>query len=355
MTSDEDDFSDNEHFRETRSSSENAHDTTASGLSVSGKLRRQFALSLFLQNPKDNAVCSPVSALMPLGKLVLGAEGATSKELLAAIGVNKISEAKKHFKTLISELRLISGVTLNICSGIYLNKEHKLMSKFEKDAKSTFGTDVEKVDFNDPKRAVKKINAWVYKHTNHKIKNILKPTDVSPSTSVVLVNGIYFSIVAIPYKDNNKVSFVVVLPKSKTPSSLTLLLKELKRAPDMLKNAMNEMKYQSLTLSIPKFKIETKFDLNVQYRNIGLNSMFHEGIKKMVEGRELFVSKAVQSAMIEVNERGTMAAAASAVDVNFLNAVISKKEVTADHPFLFTLVAKNQQLFTGIFTGSRHH
>lgn len=29
---------------------------------------------------------------MPLGKLVLGAEGATSKELFAAIGVNKISE-----------------------------------------------------------------------------------------------------------------------------------------------------------------------------------------------------------------------------------------------------------------------
>lgn len=39
--------------------------------------------------------------------------------------------------------------------------------------------------------------------------------------------------------------------------------------------------------------------------------MFHEGIKKMVQGRELFVSKAVQSAMIEVNECGTTAAAAS--------------------------------------------
>lgn len=80
----------------------------------------------------------------------------------------------------------------------------------------------------------------------------------------------HFQIVAIPYKDNNKVSFVVVLPKSKTPSSLTLLLKELERAPDLLKNAMKEMKSQSLTLSIPKFKIETKFDLSAQYRNVSL-------------------------------------------------------------------------------------
>lgn len=47
------------------------------------------------------------------------------------------------------------------------------------------------------------------------------------------------------------------------------------------------------------------------YFQIGLNSMFHKGLTKIVNGKELFVTKAVQAALIEVCERGTVAAAAS--------------------------------------------
>lgn len=78
----------------------------------------------------------------------------------------------------------------------------------------------------------------------------------------------YFQVVAIPYTGNSKLSFVIVLPKSKSSTSLTVLLKGLKTAPDLLKSAMKKMKSQSLVLSIPKFKIEKRFDLSVQYRNV---------------------------------------------------------------------------------------
>ncbi|XP_026328402.1 antichymotrypsin-2-like isoform X2 [Hyposmocoma kahamanoa] len=390
-------WSNDKHYWETSGSSDdNSGDTDVKDLSFSGKLRRQLAFSLFLQSPGENAICSPISALMPLGKLALGAEGTTLKELLAAIGVKKVSEVKQQFKKMIGEFRNTAGADISVCSGVYVNENIKLKSEFRNNVQSVFDTDVERVDFRNPKRAADKINAWVMKHTNNKIDHLLDATDISPSTSVILVNTVYFSakwlypfdnakdrsfygtngeedipmmncennfkyydssslnaeVVAIPYKGNSKLSFVIVLPKSKSSTSLTLLLKGLKTAPDLLKDAMKKMKSQSLVLSIPKFKIEKRFDLSVQYRNIGLNSMFHKGLTKIAEGQDLFVSRAIQSALINVHEFGTTAAAASVV-MNFgASAPSKKKKVVADHPFLFTIVVKNQQLFTGIFTSS---
>lgn len=44
---------------------------------------------------------------------------------------------------------------------------------------------------------------------------------------------------------------------------------------------------------------------------IGLKSMFNEGFKNIVDGKDLYVSKAIQAALIEVDENGTMAAAST--------------------------------------------
>lgn len=85
----------------------------------------------------------------------------------------------------------------------------------------------------------------------------------------------YLQIVAIPYAGQNKISLVVVIPKSKSSSSLTVMMKEIKVAPDLLKNAIKKMKLQTLFLTIPKFKIETKFDLNDQYRNVSQRKILY--------------------------------------------------------------------------------
>lgn len=84
----------------------------------------------------------------------------------------------------------------------------------------------------------------------------------------------YLQLVAIPYEGENEISFVIVLPKSKSSKSLTLLLKALKTSPDLLKGAMKKMKTQSLVLSIPKFRIQTKFDLAIQYRNVSQLALY---------------------------------------------------------------------------------
>ncbi len=53
----------------------------------------------------------------------------------------------------------------------------------------------------------------------------------------------------------------------------------------------------------------------------------------------LYISDTIQKAIIEVDEKGTVAAAASAVVVSLRSAAISVKPVVfrADHPFMFII------------------
>lgn len=52
---------------------------------------------------------------------------------------------------------------------------------------------VSSVDFSNSVEAAETINVWVEDNTNHKIKNLLKPADITQDTSIILVNALYFS------------------------------------------------------------------------------------------------------------------------------------------------------------------
>lgn len=78
----------------------------------------------------------------------------------------------------------------------------------------------------------------------------------------------YFQIVEIPYECNERVSMIIVLPTSKYAKALDVLLKALKVAPDMLNDALKNLRSSQVNLSIPKFRIETNFDLRREYEAV---------------------------------------------------------------------------------------
>ncbi|XP_030032595.2 antichymotrypsin-2 isoform X2 [Manduca sexta] len=357
-----------------------------------GSLKRSFALGAALTDPQENVLCSPLSALLPLGKLVFGAEGQARQEITATIGIRKRKQVKKVFTKLIQDLKFLPGVVLDVASRIYLAKKTKLNSNFSKNVKSTFQSDVEKVSFDKPREAVDEINAWVARQTNNMIPTILAPGDISPSTSMILVNAIYFSgkwkyafqkvfsstflspkgpliipmisnvadynyyeskilksqILEIPY-EGNAASFIIVLPIMK--DGLQVLLRSLKLAPEILNSEMRSLTSIRMEVSIPKFKIQSEMDLKVLYEKIGLRTIFnnkHSGLTGIVKDNTVYVSKAVHKAVIEVNEKGTEAAASSAISIGF---VTLNMRFIADHPFLFFVKVKGEQLFAGIYNG----
>jgi serpin B len=88
-------------------------------------------------------------------------------------------------------------------------------------------------------------------------------------------------------------------------------------------------------VTIPKFKIEAEYELKEQLSKLGMTQVFTSAADLSgIDGKkDLEVSKVIHKAVVEVNEEGSEAAAATAIIVNESVAVVY--EFRADHPFTF--------------------
>lgn len=91
---------------------------------------------------------------------------------------------------------------------------------------------------------------------------------------------------------------------------------------------------------------------------MGMNSMFStldadfSRVLAKEHTEKLTVSNVIHKAVIEVNEKGTEAAAAtgfSVVDISFFTGPTA--EFRADHPFHYILMSEDVVIFTGNFFG----
>ncbi|CAK1553412.1 unnamed protein product [Leptosia nina] len=324
-------------------------------LDLRGRLRKSLFVINALENLAQNTICSPMSALLPIGKLALGARNTTLEELLEGVGVISQQKIKPHFKRLIAELRYLPGVKLDLASRLYIDQHAKLVSSFESEAKEIFNSSVVKADFESPVITADKINAWVESQTADMIHDMISPDDISPDSSVIMINAIYFNgkwampfhniqtstfhtpsdvrrilmmsttglfnytesgaldsqILKLPYV-GGVASLIIVLPKAR--NGLPLLLSQIKLAPEILDSALAAFWETTLQVTIPKFKISAEMDLRKLYERIGIKRMFNaqeSGLSNIVREKTVFVSKAKQKAVIDVNERGTEASAAT--------------------------------------------
>ncbi|KAL6744526.1 hypothetical protein Aduo_017451 [Ancylostoma duodenale] len=105
-------------------------------------------------------------------------------------------------------------------------------------------------------------------------------------------------------------------------------------------------------ISIPKMKIETDFDLKKALIAMGVTEMFASSanLRGIAKSPPLLVSNAVHKAIIEVDQRGTTAAAATVLGMVAVSAIQNQpRSFVADHPFIFILTKDNNPLFMGQF------
>ena len=143
----------------------------------------------------------------------------------------------------------------------------------------------------------------------------------------------------IPYK-GNRLSMVIILPNKKDG---LLKLEEQLRSVDIFEvaNQKTPMSGKEVSLSLPKFKIDSTHHLKDSLQKIGIKHMFDpkdadfSGISGI---KELYVSNMIQKAFIEVNEEGSEAYAATMADmVDGLPTAVKPLQFTCDHPFLFMI------------------
>jgi serine protease inhibitor len=156
-----------------------------------------------------------------------------------------------------------------------------------------------------------------------------------------------FEVVELPYKGGD-LSMVVIAPRS--ADGLAALDKQLTGA--NLTAWLGKLKERRVNVYLPKFKLETAYTLNGPLDALGIKRAFHDPRGKdpadfsgMTDSQEvedkLFISKVLHKAFVEVSEKGTEAAAVTAVVmVATASAPVNRPftpDFRADRPFVFLI------------------
>ena len=318
-----------------------------------------------------------------------GARGNTAREMKEVLNLN-LGQVELHsaFKELTEELVSTAkkrGQKLNIANALVLTGGD-VSGEFKTILKDNYAAEI----FGG---GLDTINDWVKQKTEGKIEKIL--VELSPNSVCVLLNAIYFKgiwenqfqksnthdtsfnvsaskkvkvplmhqksnfkimtekdfqAISIPYKGND-LSMIILLPQ--TVDGLVLMEKQL--TTQNLKEwlaKLNRQRVQTVDLFLPKFKLETNYDLVSPFKNMGMKDAFKMNVADFSgmgwpKGK-LWISQIKHKAFVEVNEEGTEAAAATAVEMA-LKSIPNDVVFSADHPFLF--IIRDNQSGSIVFMG----
>ncbi|KAI3355080.1 hypothetical protein L3Q82_017962, partial [Scortum barcoo] len=406
-------------------------DTMASSSALS-KANTTFALAFFKKlSEKDkttNIFYSPFSISSALAMVMLGAGGNTATQ---------ISEVQQHrpftgshacsfitcvlcpqclktqdcqgdvhvgFAELLSALNKADApYALSVANRLFGEQSFLFLEDFLTQIRRHYNTELDSVDFKtQSEAAMVKINSWVEKETQGKIKDIVTKGVLNAMTRLVLVNAIYFKgtwdepflrirthdaqfrlnkkdtkpvrmmrhktyfpyafiseancqILEMPYK-GKELSMLIFLPKEMEDYSTGLekLEKQLTYEKFVEWTRPDRMDSVEVDLELPRFKMEETYDLKDVLTSMGMVDAFDDtkcDLSGISGAKDLVVSKATHKAFVEVNEEGTEAAAATSFYCELQCLNLNLVYFRANHPFLFFIRHKTTMsvLFAGRF------
>ena len=357
------------------------------------KASNQFAFDFFhatLQSDAEpnNKLISPLSIYLALSMVYNGANNATKDSIantlrLDGIDINSLN-ALCH--TLISSLSNEDNrVQLSIANSIwYRQNSYQPLPSFLNIVQSNYEASVNSLNFDEP-NSVNTINNWVAQKTNNKIPRILE--SISSDDLMYLINAIYFNgdwkyafktsdtyndifnlqdgstksvpfmkqqltakmfddssftIIELPYGGGNSFSMYILKPThSLEPiNTFASTLNE-----NTLSNAINEMDSGTVQLEIPKWEYSYELkDMRPELSMLGMGRAFGDSadFSKIYDPSQVnvYISKAIHKAYIQVNEEGTEAAAVTAIGFGYTSLPAPPPVFKLDHPFLYTIVEK---------------
>jgi len=355
---------------------------------VEGNSYFGFDLYQEFKSEEENLFFSPYSISTALAMTYAGARGQTEKEMAEVLHFSLAQEPlHSSFSKLQSELNAIQDkghVQLSIANSLWAQQGYHFLDTFFDLNKKYYGTGLNFVDFAAQTESARKtINIWVEDKTQQKIKELIKPRMVDSLTTLVLCNAIYFkgdwmsqfdkkrtidsdfytssdkaikvsmmsqktkfkyndfgdfSAIELPYEGND-LSMIIFLPKEIdgiAEFERNLTNDNVKNWIDRLSNS-----YESeILVSLPKFKTTCEFELADILAEMGMPHAFAGAdFSGMTGKKDLFISKVIHKAFVDVNEEGTEAAAATAVVME--KGISRSLRFRADHPFVF-LIRENQ-------------
>ncbi|KAI6233577.1 putative serpin-like protein [Aphelenchoides fujianensis] len=321
-------------------------------------------------------ILSPISIALALSLAYAGAGGDTRKEFEAVFAKGGTSGDALHslFRRTLSQLTAADkNVTLALTNRAYAARELDVKAAFKELIAAHYGGDFKQVDFEQAAaEAVKEVNEFVANVTHDKIRDLLSADSVDAQTKLVLVNAVYFKVkmmnmklkvnyaetadvqvLELPYADEGA-KFIAFLPRAKF--GLTAWLQKTDGA-ELLK-LRGRLTHREVFISLPRFKITSKFELKDVLDKLGFSKGFSDqaDFSGIANNESLKISAAIHKAFIESNEQGSEAAAATMMEMmpmSFDPDAQNPPDFVADHPFAFVIAYHENPLFFGRFSNEK--
>ena len=332
--------------------------------------------------PGENVFISPLSASMALGMSMNGAAGETYEAMRSSLGFGTLEEAEinRGFRDLITLLRGLDRHTVfEIANSAWYRDDFPVEETFLDATTTWFDAEVAALDFGSPS-AVETINGWVDARTHGKIESIID--EIAPSNVMFLINAIYFngtwrhqfdpddtqqasfhaldgSIGQVPlmqqrltvaYRDAPELQ-VVDLPYGNGAFRMTVLLPREGADVNEVVATLDRTRWEGLLagieereidLHLPKFTLEYEREMNDDLAALGMGQIFCDwpgpGVADFsrLSPVRVCVSLVKQKTFVDVHERGTEAAAVTAVVFDRVSAP-AIPVMRVDRPFIFAL------------------
>ena len=368
----------------------------------------RFAIDLYHElsaKPDEPLFFSPYSISTALAMTYAGARGDTAAEMAKTL----------HFTLSPDQLGTDYGAELKqltaaapdhdyqfrIANRLWGQKGYPFLDPFLKITRDDYGAELSQLDFvSQTEQARATINSWVEKQTNDKIKDLIPVGALAPESRLVLTNAIYFKgdwelpftktmtqklpfhltaektananlmyqqahfrfartddsqLLEMRYKSGD-LSMVIVLPTK--VDGLPGIEKSL--TADGIADSLSLLKSKTVRVWFPKFHATQNFELNDKLAAMGMPLVFtpkRADFSGMDGSHDLFIAAVIHKAFVNVDEKGTEAAAATAVVMRAGAAMRSEppEEFRADHPFIFLIrdTRSGAILFLGRYTGPK--
>ncbi|HEY9072764.1 MAG TPA: serpin family protein, partial [Desulfobaccales bacterium] len=347
-----------------------------------------FACDLYaqLRNSPGNLFFSPYSVSTALAMTYAGARGNTETQMTHVLHFGtdqaQLHSAFGELQRQFNQANDQKGIELSVANALWAQQGHPFLPAFLNIGQLDYQASLNQADFKTGAEAARReINGWVARKTKDRIKDILPPGSLNLYTRLVLANAIYFKgawanpftkaetspqpfhltvsrqtdvplmhhfdrvkyvgndsfqAVELPYA-GGELALVVLLPRK--IDGCGQLEGQLNAA--FLARCLTQMKSQQVELFLPRFKMESNFELGNTLGKMGMSEAF--GPKADFSGmdgtRNLFISDVFHKAWVVVNEEGTEAAAATIVGVAASAMPVKPPPpppvFRADHPFSF--------------------
>ncbi|NLI56335.1 serpin family protein [bacterium] len=344
----------------------------------------QFALELYTElskNGKENIFYSPYSIFAALGMTYEGAKGETKDEIKSVFHFPEDSILRPNFAKIYNDInKNEEDYELRTGNALWVQKDYPFLEDYINIVEKYYGGKASNLDFvKETEKSRQTINSFIEEQTNGKIKDLIPKGVLDYLTRLVLTNAIYFKgtwqwefnpkdteeidfkitptdivkvpmmymkpekakfnyadledlqIIELPYK-GEKISMLILLPKDNLEDIQPLTIEK-------LKEWKSQMKKETLDeIYLPKFEFDTKYFMKEILSDMGMPTAFgmDADFSGMDGTKSLYIKEVIHQAYVKVDEKGTEAAAATGVVMNFTS-LMPKNVFRVDHPFIFII------------------